>query len=134
MLPSSASFPRDFCGRRGRSSTILTCEQIFRCVGRSAEHAWQATLSLSVCLTPNNTVTPKRPGLNSPERVKGWYNLAGGGAGFLVVETEITQELTAFLHPSMDLMSFDVRAIYGLNDEQHMHARREAGRPVREVE
>ena len=50
-------------------------------------------------------------GANNPERIKGWYNLAGGGAGFLIVDYDDPRELTAFLQPYMDLMSFDVRAI-----------------------
>lgn len=54
-------------------------------------------------------------GANHPERIKGWYNLAGGGGGFLLVETDQPQELTAFLQPYMDLVSFDVRAAYALD-------------------
>ena len=50
-------------------------------------------------------------GMNRPERIKGWYNLAGGGAGFLLVESDDPREITAFLQPYMDLMSFDVRAV-----------------------
>ncbi len=50
-------------------------------------------------------------GENHPERIKGWYNLVGGGAGFLLVEYDDPKALTAFLQPYMDLMSFDVRAI-----------------------
>jgi hypothetical protein len=50
-------------------------------------------------------------GANNPERIKGWYNLAGGGAGFLIVDYDDPRELTAFLQPYMDLMGFDVRAI-----------------------
>ncbi|CAA9585524.1 MAG: hypothetical protein AVDCRST_MAG19-4535 [uncultured Thermomicrobiales bacterium] len=50
-------------------------------------------------------------GANHPERIKGWYNLVGGGAGFLVVDYDDPHELTGFLQPYMDLMSFDVRAI-----------------------
>ena len=50
-------------------------------------------------------------GANNPERIKGWYSLAGGGAGFLIVDYDDPKELTAFLQPYMDLMSFDVRAI-----------------------
>ena len=50
-------------------------------------------------------------GQNNPEKIKGWYNLAGGGAGFLLVEYDDARELTAFLQPYMDLMSFDVRAV-----------------------
>jgi len=54
-------------------------------------------------------------GANHPERIKGWYNLVGGGAGFLLVEYDNAKELTAFLQPYMDLMSFDVRAITQLD-------------------
>jgi hypothetical protein len=50
-------------------------------------------------------------GKNFPERIKGWYNLAGGGAGFLIVDYDDPKELTEFLQPYMDLMSWDVRAI-----------------------
>ena len=50
-------------------------------------------------------------GANSPERIKGWYNLVGGGAGFLLVDYDDPRELTRFLQPYMDLMGFDVRAI-----------------------
>jgi hypothetical protein len=53
-------------------------------------------------------------GTNNPDRIKSWYNLAGGGAGFLIVDYDDIRELTAFLQPYMDLMSFDVRAIYEL--------------------
>ena len=35
----------------------------------------------------------------------------GGGAGFLLVDYDEPQELTAFLQPYMDLMGFDVRAV-----------------------
>jgi hypothetical protein len=54
-------------------------------------------------------------GENHPEKIVDWYNLAGGGAGFLIVEYDDPRELTRFLSPYMDLMSFDVRAIYELN-------------------
>ena len=50
-------------------------------------------------------------GKNNQDRIKGWYNLVGGGAGFLLVDYDDPKELTAFLQPYMDLMSFDVRAV-----------------------
>ena len=50
-------------------------------------------------------------GANNPDKIRGWYNLAGGGAGFLIVDYNDIDQLTAFLQPYMDLMSFDVRAI-----------------------
>jgi Domain of unknown function (DUF3303) len=59
-------------------------------------------------------------GLNHPERIKGWYNLVGGGAGFLLVEYDDPREVTAFLQPFMDLMSFDVRGVYRLDYEQRI--------------
>lgn len=72
-------------------------------------------------------------GANHPERIKGWYNLAGGGAGFLLVETDHPQDLTAFLQPYMDLMDFDVHAVYPLNYEQQIDELRkiaQVGAPV----
>jgi hypothetical protein len=50
-------------------------------------------------------------GANHPERIRGWYNLVGGGAGFLLVDYDDPKQLTAFLQPYMDLMSWDVRAV-----------------------
>lgn len=54
-------------------------------------------------------------GATHPERIKGWYNLAGGGAGFLLIEADDPHELTAFLQPYMDLMRVDVHAVYPLD-------------------
>jgi hypothetical protein len=64
-------------------------------------------------------------GMNRPERIKGWYNLVGGGAGFLLVEYDDPRELTAFLQPFMDLMSFDVRGVYRLDYEQRIQELRQ---------
>jgi hypothetical protein len=68
-------------------------------------------------------------GKNNQDCIKGWYNLVGGGAGFLLVDYDDPKELTAFLQPYMDLMSFDVRAVteneYGSTIEQL----RAVGRP-----
>lgn len=60
-------------------------------------------------------------GKNNPERIKGWYNLVGGGAGFLIVDYDDPREVTAFLQPYMDLMGFDVRAIYELEYEDQIN-------------
>ena len=59
-------------------------------------------------------------GTNHPEKIQGWYNLAGGGAGFLLVETNDPRELTAYLQPYMDLVSFDVHAVYEVNYNQRI--------------
>ncbi len=64
-------------------------------------------------------------GLHRSEQIRGWYNLAGGGSGFLLVETDDPQALTAMLQPYMDLMSWDVRAIYGLDYNQQIEQMRQ---------
>ncbi|HJT56594.1 MAG TPA: DUF3303 family protein [Ktedonobacteraceae bacterium] len=64
-------------------------------------------------------------GLHRNEQIRGWYNLAGGGSGFLLVETDDPQALTAMLQPYMDLMSWDVRAIYGLDYNQQIEQMRQ---------
>ncbi len=64
-------------------------------------------------------------GANIPDKIKGWYNLVGGGAGLLIVNYDDPHELTAFLQPYMDLMSFDVRAVYELDYEQRVAELRE---------
>jgi hypothetical protein len=57
-------------------------------------------------------------GGNKPDTIRGWYNLAGGGAGFMLVEMDDLHELTNFLQPYMDLMSWDVHAVYELPYEK----------------
>ena len=64
-------------------------------------------------------------GGNRPEQIRGWYNLAGGGAGFLLVETDDPRELTAFLQPYMDLVDWDVRAIYEISYDQQIESARQ---------
>ena len=49
------------------------------------------------------------------EQIRGWYNLAGGGAGFLLLESTSVEEVTEFLQPYMDLVSWDVRAVHELD-------------------
>ena len=39
-------------------------------------------------------------GKNHPDKIRGWYNLAGGGAGFMLIETDDPRELTDLLHPT----------------------------------
>ncbi len=65
-------------------------------------------------------------GLHFPESWRGWYALAGGGSGFLLVETEDPRQLTQMLQPYMDLVSWDVRAIYELDRNQVMETIRQA--------
>jgi hypothetical protein len=64
-------------------------------------------------------------GMNHPERIRGWYNLVGGGAGFLLVDYDDPRAVTAFLQPYMDLMSFDVRGVYALDYQDRLKELRE---------
>jgi hypothetical protein len=66
-------------------------------------------------------------GANNQDQIRGWYNLAGGGAGFLIVEYDDIRSLTAFLQPYMDLMSFDVRAINQLTYDEEIESLRSVG-------
>ncbi len=52
-------------------------------------------------------------GTNAPQHIKGWYDMVGGGAGFLLVEAD-AQDVNEFLMPYMDLMAWDVRAVNAL--------------------
>jgi hypothetical protein len=65
-------------------------------------------------------------GANAPELIRGWYDLAGGGAGFLIVETEDLRELTSMLRPYMDLMAWDVRALSENHYDQTIQEIRDA--------
>jgi hypothetical protein len=66
-------------------------------------------------------------GKNNPDRIVGWYNLAGGGAGFLIVDYDNVEELTAFLQPYMDIIAFDVRAIRQLDYASEIERLRTVG-------
>jgi hypothetical protein len=50
-------------------------------------------------------------GTNQPDKIRGWFDLAGGGAGFLLVETDNPQDLTSMLQPYLDVMNIDVHAV-----------------------
>jgi hypothetical protein len=68
---------------------------------------------------PNTTVEALRSrileqdsaGTNKPDQIRGWYDLAGGGGGFMLIETDDARELTNMLQPYMDLLSWDVHAL-----------------------
>lgn len=67
-------------------------------------------------------------GANHPERIRGWYTLAGGGAGFLLIEAETPHEVSDIIEPYMDLMAWDVHAVSANDYEATIEAmRREFG-------
>ena len=59
-------------------------------------------------------------GLNRLEQIRGWYNPAGGGVGFMLLNADDPREVTAFLQPCMDLVSWDVRAVHGLRYDRQI--------------
>jgi hypothetical protein len=48
-------------------------------------------------------------------KIHHWYSLVGGGAGVIVVEADDPREVNAALTPWMDLISWDVRAVFETN-------------------
>ena len=67
-------------------------------------------------------------GTNHPDSIRGWFNLAGGGAGFMLVETDDIKQLTEMLQPYMDLMSWDVHALHELQYDSEIERLRELAR------
>ena len=65
-------------------------------------------------------------GTNRPRQIKGWYTLAGGGAGFMLVESDDPREVTELLQPYMDVVSWDVRAVYELKYDEMVDAVRKS--------
>lgn len=71
--------------------------------------AWQPSTTRE--MIAERVVAQHEAGLNQPEKIRGWYDLAGGGAGFLLVETDDPEDLTRLLQPYMDLMDVDVHCV-----------------------
>ena len=65
-------------------------------------------------------------GLHHQDTWKGWYQLGGGGAGFLLVETDDARRLTEMFQPYMDLMSWDVHPAYELKYDEMRRSLRQA--------
>ena len=65
-------------------------------------------------------------GINRPDRFRGWYALAGGGAGFLILEAADPKEVTGALQPWSDLLRWDVRAIYELDYQKELEQARQS--------
>jgi hypothetical protein len=66
-------------------------------------------------------------GTNQGELIRGWYNLVGGGAGFLLVETDNPDDVTRLLQPYMDLMSWQVFAVHQLDYTSEIERLRQVG-------
>jgi hypothetical protein len=77
---------------------------------------WQPHATAQV--VRQRVVDQHEAGVTPAEKIRGWYNLAGGGAGFLLIETDDPRELTEILQPYMDLVTWDVHAVYELPYEE----------------
>lgn len=71
-------------------------------------------------------LTQHDAGTNVPGKIRGWYDMVGGGAGYLMIETDNPQEINDFLMPYMDLMAWDVRALNELKYDQAIARFRQA--------
>ncbi|HET8592415.1 MAG TPA: DUF3303 family protein [Solirubrobacterales bacterium] len=79
-------------------------------------YAWQP--GVTVQDVRKRVVLSHDAGLNQPEKIRGWYNLAGGGAGFMLIETDDPREVTTLLQPYMDIVNWNVHAVYELPYEE----------------
>ena len=89
------------------------------------EFTWQS--GTTVEKVRQRVLQQHQAGLNHPERIKAWYNLAGGGAGLMIVEMDDPRQLTEMLQPYMDLVDWDVHGIYELNYDEVIQAAQQAG-------
>lgn len=47
-------------------------------------------------------------GTNEPERIRSWYNVVEGGAGFVLIDADDIRDVNAILDPYRDLLNWDV--------------------------
>ena len=90
------------------------------------EYTWQSGVTAEE--VRDRVLQQHDAGMNHPEKIKGWYALAGGGAGFMLVETDDPRELTELLQPYMDVVSWDVRAVYELKYDEAIDSFKKAAR------
>jgi hypothetical protein len=55
-----------------------------------------------------------------PELWRGWYNFAGSGQGFLLIEADDAETLHGIIHPYADLMAFTARPLNEINIQEAM--------------
>jgi hypothetical protein len=73
------------------------------------EYTWHPGTTLeevNQLLAQGNTHFPQ-----SGVRVKGYYRLVGGGAGFMLLEADDPDLINQFLVPTMGLIAWDVRQV-----------------------
>jgi len=54
-------------------------------------------------------------GTNLPDKIRGWYDLAGGRAGFLLIETDDPGEINAFCQPCQEQARAPLPSGMGMN-------------------
>ena len=88
------------------------------------EYTWQSGVTAEQ--VRKRVLQQHEAGTNQQAKIRGWYSLAGGGAGFMLVESDDPREVTEILQPYMDVVSWDVRAIYELNYDEMLQTMRQA--------
>ncbi len=76
-------------------------------------YTWHATTTIQQ--VRGRILQQHEAGTNIPHKIRGWYDMVGGGAGFLLVETDSPQEINDLCQPYMDLMDWDVRVLNTLD-------------------
>ncbi len=74
-----------------------------------AEYTWHpgTTLDDVLRIQAEGATTYEASGV----RVRGYYGLVGGGAGYLLLDADDPQAINDFLVPSMGVMAWDVRQV-----------------------
>jgi hypothetical protein len=90
---------------------LYLCEYTWQ-PGKSAEEIGRRFLELSETEDPALTF-------------RNWYVIVGGGAGVVIVETDDPTAINRALTPWMDLVSWDVRAVFETTMEETRQATRE---------
>lgn len=50
-------------------------------------------------------------GTNQPDRIRSWYNIVEGGAGFVLIEADDLRDVNAILDPYREFLGWDVDAV-----------------------
>jgi len=75
----------------------------------SCQYTWHPSTTLDQVRRQQSTLGPLLE--SSGVTVRGYYGLVGGGAGFLLLETDDSQAVNNLLVPMMGALAWDVRQV-----------------------
>lgn len=76
-----------------------TCRGGTRCCGTAGSTAFQVRHRL---------LLQHIAGTNQPDRIRSWYNIVEGGAGFVLIEADDIRDVNAILDPYREFLGWDV--------------------------